>query len=172
MSDEVWPGTSVAELSESDFEELYDLLEKQDPAAGHHGGAVARLATFLGLWRTLQGANLRIGLKQANVFVSAETAGPADMVQVGDKVRLILRQLFVPDLPHERCVVQLTWRASHWFSREEKGGYCPCHILRCRRSRQRSRDRPADFRRVEGPRRPDRRSRHVRDGRSRQPTYP
>jgi hypothetical protein len=92
--------------------ELHDLLE--EPAAGEHGGPAARLAAFLGLWRTIDGTNLRVGLRRDNSFVPTEVAG-SDLVQRGDKVNLVMRQMYLPNLPHDRCVAHVTWQASHWF---------------------------------------------------------
>jgi len=126
MVEEIGPGKSVAELSEEEFEELHDALE--EPVIGEHGGPAARLAAFLGLWRTIDGANLRVGLRRGESFVAAE-ASRADRVERGDKVNLVMRQMYLPNLPHDRCVAQVTWQASHWFEDNKKSEIS--HVTSC-----------------------------------------
>jgi hypothetical protein len=117
MIESIGPGTSLAELSEEEFEELHGLLEEQ--TTGERGGPAARLAAFLGLWRTIDGTNLRVGLRRGDTFVPAETLG-SDVVKRGDKVNVVMRQMYLPNLPHDRCVAQVTWQASHWFEDGKK----------------------------------------------------
>jgi hypothetical protein len=117
MDNSTWPGTSIADMPEEAFDELFDLLEERAP--GDRGGQLARIATFLGFWRPVSGANLRIGRRRDSDFVAADDTEVADLVKVGEPVNLSLRQVYVPDLPHDRCVLQLAWRASHRFDDQE-----------------------------------------------------
>lgn len=126
MTEEIGPGKSVAELSEGEFEELHRLLE--EPSLGEHGGPAARLAAFLGLWRTIDGTNLRVGLRRGDDFVPAETDGP-ERVERGDKVNFVMRQMYLPNLPHDRCVAQVTWQAWHWFEDGKKSDVS--HVTSC-----------------------------------------
>jgi hypothetical protein len=126
MDKDTWPGTAVADMPESEVEELFDLLE--EPATGEHGGQSARIAAFLGFWRTVSGANLRVGIRQDDTFIESKSPG-TDVVKAGDTVNLTLRQVYMPDLPHDRCVVQITWRAAHSF--DDKGDVEVAHITSC-----------------------------------------
>jgi hypothetical protein len=126
MIENFGPGTPLAALPEEEFQELHGLLE--EPASGEHGGPAARLAAFLGLWRTIDGTNLRVGLRRGDKFVGAETPG-AEKVQRGDKVNLVMRQMHLPNLPHDRCVAQVTWQASHWFEDSKKSEVS--HVTSC-----------------------------------------
>lgn len=126
MGKYIWPGAAVADMSEAEFDELFDLLE--EPAVGEKGGPMTRVAAFLGFWRTVHGANLRVGLRRDEAFVAADSPN-SDLVKTGDTINLTLRQVYIPDLPHERCTVQLTWRASHWF--EDVGDVEFAHVTSC-----------------------------------------
>lgn len=126
MIEQIGPGKSLAELSEEEFEELHGLLE--EPAAGEHGGPAARLAAFLGLWRTIDGTNLRVGLRRGGKFVPADTPG-SEKAERGGKVNLVMRQMYLPNLPHDRCVAQVTWQASHWFEDGKKSEVS--HVTSC-----------------------------------------
>lgn len=120
-----WDRT-VASLTEDEFDELYRALENQ--AAGQRGGQLAGLASCLGQWRTIDGSNLRVGVRQDNSFVAAELSA-AQHVQTGDSVRIVMRQLFLPSLPHDRCAAQVTWHASHWF--EDARNSQVAHVTTC-----------------------------------------
>ena len=126
MIEQIAPGKSVAELSEEEFQELQGLLE--EPVVGEHGGPAAKLAAFLGLWRTINGTNLRVGLRRGNDFVPAETP-VSEKVEYGEKVNLVMRQMYLPNFPHDRCVAQVTWQASHWFDDGKKSEIS--HVTSC-----------------------------------------
>jgi hypothetical protein len=126
MSGHIWPGSAVADMQEADFEEVFDLL--QEPSAGEYGGASSRIASFLGFWRSSSMENLRVGVRQATDFVPASTAN-LDLVKTDDIVNLRLRQLYMPDLPHERCVVQVTWHTTHWFNDKKSAEIA--HVTSC-----------------------------------------
>jgi hypothetical protein len=113
MTEEIESGKPLAALSQDEFEELHALLEEQ--VEGEHGGPAARVAAFLGLWRTMDGANLRVGLLQDESFVPVNTSG-FEQVNQGDSVNLSLRQMYLPNLPHDRCIAQATWQTSNFFT--------------------------------------------------------
>jgi hypothetical protein len=125
---DLWPGTPVAKMTEGEFEELFDLLE--EPIVGERGGTIARVASFLGFWRASHGANLRVGLRQHDAFVATKSPD-CELVKTDDKFNLILRQAYMPDLPHDQCVVQLTWRTGHWFEDNETTETEIAHTTSC-----------------------------------------
>jgi len=108
---------SIAELSDEELKALADALE--DEPEGQRGGQLARVASFLGLWRSIDGANLRVGLREGDSFMHAKDSA-TERVKPGDAVSIVLGQLRLPNLPHDRCSVQVTWQASHWFDDAEK----------------------------------------------------
>jgi hypothetical protein len=63
-----------------------------------------------------------------NDFVPAETPG-SERVEQGDKVNLVMRQMYLPNLPHDRRVAQITWQASHWFEDGKKSEVS--HVTSC-----------------------------------------
>jgi hypothetical protein len=128
MIEQIGPGKSLAELSEEEFHELGRLLE-EPLLVGEHGGPAARLAAFLGLWRTIDGTNLRVGLRQGDSFVPAEMCDSDQVVQRGDEVNLVMRQMYLPNLPYDRCVAEVTWQATHWFKDGKKSDVS--HVTSC-----------------------------------------
>lgn len=120
-----WDRT-VAELTEDEFAELYETLEEQ--AEGQRGGQLAGLASFLGLWRPIDGSNLRVGVREDSSFVATESSA-APRVEPGESVSIVMRQLFLPSLPHDRCAAQVTWHASHWF--EDGKNSQVAHVTTC-----------------------------------------
>jgi hypothetical protein len=127
MSDETWPGVPVENFSADELDELVDLLE--EPTTGERGGELGVVAAFLGFWHASKGANLRVARRDGENFVSADFA-TITPVGANDKIKLVQKQLYMPDLPHERCVVQLSYHAKHWFE-DEKKGTAIAHVTSC-----------------------------------------
>lgn len=127
MDEFEWPGSSIADLSEEEFTALTNDLK--EPLEGSHGGEWAALMAFLGFWKSHKGSNLRVFRRDGENFIAADSA---TMTPVGanDKIALVQKQLFMPDLPHERCVVQLSYRADHWFEKEKKKD-AVAHVTSC-----------------------------------------
>ncbi|MDG4851353.1 MULTISPECIES: hypothetical protein [unclassified Mesorhizobium] len=117
MSEFEWPGAPVAMLSNEELDKLQEVL--REPSEGHHGGEVARVLSFLGFWHSQTSANLRVLRREGANFVDPATPTPTP-INPGDRIALVQRQLYMPDLPHDRCVVQLSYRADHWFAAEKK----------------------------------------------------
>ena len=94
---------SLGELSEDEISEIVDEFskpEEDETAETSRGGPASQLLSFLGFWRSRPGRNLRVGMRKANGFI------PADKVETGlfgsgDSVNIVMRQLFMPDLPQQ-----------------------------------------------------------------------
>lgn len=127
MDEFEWPGSSVADLSEEDFTALTNNLK--EPLEGSHGGEWATLIAFLGFWKSHKGSNLRVFRREGENFVAADSSTTTP-VGANDKIALVQKQLYMPDLPHERCVLQLSYRADHWFE-EEKKKDTVAHVTSC-----------------------------------------
>lgn len=127
MGDFEWPGSSVADLSLEEFEALASVLK--EPTEGQHGGELAKVMTFLGFWQASKGANLRVARRKGDEFVAPDAASDTP-VGTNDKIKLVQKQLYMPDLPHDRCVVQLSYRAEHWFE-DEKKKTAIAHVTSC-----------------------------------------
>jgi hypothetical protein len=127
MSDFEWPGAPVGDLSKEEFEALVEQLK--EPGEGQHGGEWARLLAFLGFWHSHKGANLRVFCREGENFVATDSA-TSTLVGPSDKIALVQKQLYMPDLPHDRCVVQLSYRADHWFEAEKKKE-AVAHVTSC-----------------------------------------
>lgn len=127
MGEFEWPGASIADLSEEEFTTLTNDLK--EPLEGSHGGEWATLLAFLGFWKSHKGGNLRVFRREGESFVAADTATTRP-VGANDKIALVQKQLYMPDLPHERCVVQLSYRADHWFEDEKKKD-AVAHVTSC-----------------------------------------
>jgi len=107
----------ISELSDQELADLIKALE--EAPEGQRGGQVARVASFFGLWKSIDGTNLRIGLREGNSFMSVEESS-AERVRSGEAVSIVLGQLMLPKLPHDRCSVQIMWQAAHWFDDAKK----------------------------------------------------
>ena len=116
----------MSDLSEDDLKILTEDLK--EPFQGLHGGELARVLAFLGFWHAHKGGNLRVLRRESNDFTAPSKA--TDVVGQNDKIALVQKQLYMPDLPHERCIVQLSYRADHWFE-EEKKKNAVAHVTSC-----------------------------------------
>jgi hypothetical protein len=121
-----WPGSPLSELSPAEFKALTDNLK--EPTEGQHGGELAKLMTFLGFWHSLKGGNLRVFRREGEDFVATDSTS-ANPASPTDKIVLVQKQLYMPDLPHKRCVVQLSYRADHWFEDGKKAAIA--HVTSC-----------------------------------------
>ncbi len=128
MVESLGSGVPIAEMSEDEYKAVVGSVQEDVEHEGQRGGPMSRLAAFFGYWRTLDGSNLRVGLRRGDTFVPANSPG-AEIVRPGDRVSLVLRQLHLPHLPHARCVAQLTWEASHWFDDRKKAQVM--HVTSC-----------------------------------------
>lgn len=117
---------SIAELSEEELKDLEDVLVEEPE--GRRGAELARVASFLGIWKSMDGANLRVGLREGDSFRPVKD-GSAERVKPGDAVSIVLGQLMLPNLPHDRCSVQVTWQAAHWFDDAKKTQIA--HVTTC-----------------------------------------
>lgn len=110
------PGTAVKDLTEDEFNILMDEFDM--PSGVERGGASTRIAAFFGFWRK-PSANLRVGIRVGNGFVPVGNSRLARVTE-DESINLVLSCFHLPNLPSQQCIAQLTWTASHWFSKSRK----------------------------------------------------
>jgi hypothetical protein len=126
MSEEFWPGVSIANMSNAEFLELQDAVENDDPGVQAKEIARADLLRFFGMWRPHTGGDLRVGLRKSDHRFSAIAVEP-DGATLDGAIDITMERLLIPHLPSSRCTLQLNWAVTHFFERQPKSvGHVTC----------------------------------------------